>query len=249
MNMEAGKTVIIVGAFGGIGTSITCLLLKKGFWVIALTHRNRTEPDLITLQEEWAGLSVIDNIDYNDTQGLKQKLSSISKTYVYDHIVICNGYLKVQSYLMGDDDSLRDSYEKNFVFPMSLVRSLIRPFLRRGRSCGASVLFMSSVSVRLGTQGRIAYVAGKAALESAVKVLAQELGRYGVRVNCLAPGLISTNMLYENTSTSDLCGILQRIPMGRVGQPSEIASVVEFMLSDSASYINAATIPIDGGMV
>ena len=111
------------------------------------------------------------------------------------------------------------------------------------------VLFTGSVHQRIAWSGHAAYVATKAAVEMMMKTMAQEAGPYGVRVLCIAPGAVSTPInkavLEDRAWQEDL---MQKVPLKRIGQPEDVASVALFLASDRASYVTATTVFVDGGM-
>jgi 3-oxoacyl-[acyl-carrier protein] reductase len=109
-----------------------------------------------------------------------------------------------------------------------------------------SVIFVSSVSPFLGVPGQANYAASKAGLVGLARSLAGEVARRGVTVNVIAPGLIDTDMTKDLASAKD--ALLERVPLGRMGQTSDVAGVAVFLASDSARYITGAVLPVDGGL-
>jgi 3-oxoacyl-[acyl-carrier protein] reductase len=112
---------------------------------------------------------------------------------------------------------------------------------------GGTILFMSSVAGVKGNAGQVSYSATKAAMIGAARSLALELARFGVTVNCLAPGMINTEMM-NDVPTNVLAKIKKSIPMRRFGEAKEVAALAEFLLSDNARYITGQTFVIDGGL-
>lgn len=125
---------------------------------------------------------------------------------------------------------------------------LTQLIMRRMTKNTGSIVFLSSISGFVPEIGNIAYGGSKAAIAHAVKVLAKELSADGIRVNAVAPGLVNTDM--KNLASEDTWGeLVNKILIGRIAEPNEIANVISFLLSDQASYITAQTIHVDGGMI
>ena len=111
-----------------------------------------------------------------------------------------------------------------------------------------SIINISSISGLDANVGRSAYSASKSALISQSKVLSREVGGYNVRVNCIAPGLVNTDMLNKNTSSEIIEKMIQNISLRRIANPIDIANVVLFLSSDLSQYITGQVIRVDGGM-
>ena len=124
----------------------------------------------------------------------------------------------------------------------NVIQPLIMPLCRRKQG---RVITVSSVSGLVGLRGQVNYSASKAGIIGASKALALELASRSITVNCIAPGIIETDM----SRTAPLEKILPNIPMGRIGKSEEVASLAVFLLSDAASYITRQVIAVDGGLV
>jgi 3-oxoacyl-[acyl-carrier protein] reductase len=124
----------------------------------------------------------------------------------------------------------------------NVLRPLVMGMLRARR--GGRIVTLSSVAGLLGNRGQVNYSASKAGLIGATRALARELAKRQITVNCVAPGLIETEM----TADVPLAEVLPAIPLGRIGQPEEVAAAVRFLLSEDAGYITAQVLSVNGGM-
>ena len=116
------------------------------------------------------------------------------------------------------------------------------------RKKSGSIIYISSSSAIDGNEGRSAYVASKAAVNSQAKVLSREIGTNNIRVNVIAPGLTNTDMMSKNTPKNIIEDTVSRISLRRVGEPNEIAKVALFLGSDMSNYVTGQVIRVDGGM-
>ena len=146
------------------------------------------------------------------------------------------------SEIRGEDEMVM---RLNYHAPLETTKALVRQMAERGHG---SVVHMSSIAGATGVAELPTYGATKAALDSLTRSQAAQFGKYGVRVNAVAPGLIITEMWEEGRKTPGLAdGLAQHIALGRWGEPEEIGSVVAFLASDSAAYVTGQTIVVDGG--
>jgi 3-oxoacyl-[acyl-carrier protein] reductase len=152
-----------------------------------------------------------------------------------------------------DDETLEAILDVNLKGPLLCARAAIPALRERG---GGSILFVSSVQGFLALPGCVTYSATKAGLVVAARTLAVEVGRYGIRVNAIAPGTIDTPMLerdLEPMNPDERGAFMDRVraanALGRIGRPDEVASLAVFLASDDASYITGACVPVDGGFL
>ena len=136
---------------------------------------------------------------------------------------------------------MRDTKSRETTITQMITKLMIRK--KKG-----TVINISSISADDGNEARSAYSASKAALQSLTKAMSKELGRFNIRANCIAPGLIDTKMLSENTKPEIIKEMKNRISLARLGTSNEVANVALFLASDLSSYINGQIIRVDGGM-
>lgn len=221
--------VLVTGAGSGIGAACVAVLARAGWDVVATDAR--------------CGDGVLE-LDVTDEIAWDRLLAD---TGPLDAMVTCAG---VRTRGMIVDTSL-DEWERHLRVNVTGTWLAIRGFLR-GRIAhgvpGGSVVTISSVNATIAVPGQAHYVASKGAVVALTRAAALEGAQYGVRVNGIAPGPIRTPMTAERLDDPEQVRWLTgRVPLGRVGEPPEIAEVVEFLLSDRASYVNGEVVYVDGG--
>ena len=162
----------------------------------------------------------------------------------FDLLIHSGGYNVPKNFDALTDEEIRLCIDSNLFGFLDVVRHCSHHW--QARQFGR-VVVLSSLYGFMGRRGRLPYVMSKHALNGAVKTLAIELAASGVLVNSVSPGYIATALTYRNNSISDIDKITSGIPLGRMGAPSEIAKVVEFLCSDLNTYINGQDIVVDGG--
>jgi 3-oxoacyl-[acyl-carrier protein] reductase len=161
-----------------------------------------------------------------------------------DGLVNNAGITKDQLFLRMKPEDFDQVVDVNLKGSFLVTKAFVRNFLQQRRG---SIVNVSSVIGHTGNMGQANYAASKGGLELMSRSLAQELGSRGVRVNCVAPGFVETDMTHE-LSAEHKEALLKKIPLGRVAQASEIAKTIAFLLSDEASYLTGATLHVNGGL-
>lgn len=229
----AKKTVLITGASKGIGLALSHTLNQSDYKVVGIARHELPFPgELITL-------------DLSDINKTREVFAQLNQRYTFDAIVNNVGLVKPQ-YL--DEVGVTDLQE---VMNLNLIPALLAvqaalPAMRSQQ--WGRIINISSLTV-LGVQQRTAYAAAKAALISFTRSWALELAQSGITVNAIAPGPTETELFRENNphgSTAE-AKYMSMVPMKRFAQPEEIASGIEFLLSDKAGFITGQTLFIDGG--
>ncbi|MDJ0810608.1 MAG: 3-oxoacyl-ACP reductase FabG [Desulfobacterales bacterium] len=237
------KTAIVTGGTRGIGKAIAIALARDGYHIVANYHSDAASADETRSAIEAAGGSIdtmaFDVADAGQTEPAMKDI--IARAESIDVLVNNAGITADNLFLMmkaGQWASVIDVALKGFY---NVTRPVIKKMVRQK---SGAIVTISSVAGLTGNRGQVNYSAAKAGLIAASKSLAAEVGRLGIRVNAVAPGLIETEMIQDVAVDA----LKQMIPMARVGQPEEVARVVRFLCSEEASYITGQVIGVNGGM-
>lgn len=240
------RAAIVTGSSSGIGRAIALRLAKDGFYILAHYGKNQSGAlETLTAIEQNGGHGELVQFDVSDSQSLEQKLDDIlhpSKD-IYLEVLINNAGVHIDSMaaLMSNtqfDDVLRT----NVNGPFYLMRYSVRKMLKQRKG---SIVNVASLAGQTGNPGQINYAASKAALIAMTKTLSFEVGSRNIRVNAVSPGLIETEMI---STIPNIEKMIERVPLGRVGKPEDVAGAVSFLCSQDASYITGHTISINGGL-
>lgn len=245
--MLTGKNSIITGARSGIGLATLRLFARNGCNCWAIIHRNDDAflHEISDLQTKYSVWIKPIHIDLSDqvciTAGVKEILNEKKRI---DILVNAAGVISPnRSFAMTKMTDIRNVMEINFFSVLALTQLICRTMMKQK---SGSIINISSVSAFGEDTSQIEYAASKAAIGIFSKKLAGELGKSGIRVNSVAPGLTRTKMISGIRETV-LEDIRQRLALNRCGEPEEIAEVCLFLASDKSSYITGQTIKVDGG--
>jgi 3-oxoacyl-[acyl-carrier protein] reductase len=237
-------SVLVTGASGGMGRAISLSLAKQGYEIVAHYHSNRTAAnELAALISAAFGKVRLLQFDVSDRALARQTLESDIAQHGAYYGIVCNAGIHSDAAfpaLTGHDwDSVIHTNLDGFY---NVLHPVIMPMIQR-RAPGR-IVTIASVSGVMGNRGQVNYSAAKAGIIGATKALAIELAKRKITVNCIAPGIIETNMI-ENIA---LAKAKEMIPMQRFGKPEEVASLVTYLMSDDAAYITRQVISVNGGM-
>lgn len=239
------RRVLVTGGSRGIGKAIAQVAASSGFEVV-LTFRAREDEALETVRAivDAGGTAEAMALDISDREEAKAKLEETVAAHEPFYGVVCNAGVTADAPFPGMSGEQWDAVLRtNLDGFYNVLNPLVLPMVRA--HVGGRIVVLSSVAGLAGNRGQVNYSASKAGLIGATRALALELAKRKITVNCVAPGLIETEM----TEALPANALSAMIPMRRLGRPEEAAAVVNFLLSDAASYVTGETISVNGGMV
>ena len=237
------RVALVTGATRGIGKAIAQELAEAGHTVVGTATSDAGADTISTHLAEWGGMGI--RLDVSDSEAVKAAVVMITERYGAPTILVNNAGITRDNLMMRmKDDEWADVIGTNLSPLFTVSKACLRGMTkaRWGR-----IVNISSVVAQMGNAGQANYAASKAGAEGMSRAMAKELGSRAVTVNCVAPGFIDTDM--TKVLTDDQWSLmLGQIPLGRLGEPEEIAKMVAFLASDSGAYITGETIHVNGGM-
>ncbi|MCX7068208.1 MAG: 3-oxoacyl-ACP reductase FabG [Methylococcales bacterium] len=238
------KTILVTGSSRGIGKAIALYLAKNGFDLVLHCRSQKAQAETVIAEIEQLGQSArLLQFDIADREQCAEQLTQDMDTHGAYYGVVCNAGITADNAfpsLTGEQwDSVIHTNLDGFY---NVLQPVIMPMIRRRKA--GRIVTLSSVSGLIGNRGQVNYSAAKAGIIGATKALALELAKRDITVNCVAPGLIDTEMLED----LPLDEIKKMIPARRVGNPKEVAAAVAFLMSEDAGYITRQVISVNGGL-
>ena len=239
------KIALVTGASGGIGSACARLLAKRGYTVLA--HANSNLAAAQALCDELCAQRMDAHAlccNLSDSPAVTQMCKEILHVYHHvDALVLCAGVSHTGLLTDMTDEQWHRVMDVNVSGSFYLIRALTPDMVSR-RS--GAIVTISSMWGRSGASCEAAYSASKAAIIGLTQALAKELGPSGVRVNCIAPGVIDTKMMDEHSEETKAI-LADETPLGRLGTGEDVAKAAAFLLSDDACFITGQTLGVDGG--
>ena len=233
------KTALVTGASRGIGNAIALELKQKGYSVIG-TATTQTGVDSL-LEKDIEGYI----LDLNSKDSIDQFWNLLEENNKSISVLVNNaGITRDNIVLRMSDEEWSDIMNVHLYGTFQLCKRSLKMMLKNkwGR-----IINISSASASIGNRGQSNYTAAKAGVEAFTKSLAKEVGKRDITINSVAPGFISTDMTEQNECVNTEY-VVKEIPLGRFGEPNEVASLVGFLCSEDASYITGQTLHINGGL-
>lgn len=240
--MNKNKQVLITGSSRGIGKACALYLADNGYDIILHCSKNIERLKDLEVQIKSKGVNCRSlAFDVSKRDETKEVLLKDIENYgVYYGIVLNAGIAKDNPMPILEEDEWDEVINTNLGAFYNVIKPLIMPLIqeKRGR-----IVVMSSISAQTGNRGQVNYSASKAGLIGATKALSREVAKRNITVNAIAPGIIETDM------TQDLQDeVIKQIPMKRTGKPKEVASLVDYLMSENSSYITGQVIAVNGGL-
>jgi 3-oxoacyl-[acyl-carrier protein] reductase len=239
------KSVLVTGSSRGIGKAIAVRLARDGYDIVLHCRSRREEADNVARSISVLGQQArVLQFDVGERLAVAAALNADIELHGCYYGVVCNaGVVRDNAFpaMSGEDwDAVLNTNLDSFY---NVLNPLIMPMVRR-RAPGR-IVTITSLSGLVGNRGQVNYSAAKAGIIGASKALALELAKREITVNCVAPGLIETEMIAH----VPLQEALKLIPAGRIGKPEEVAALVSFLFTDDAAYITRQVISVNGGLI
>jgi 3-oxoacyl-[acyl-carrier protein] reductase len=239
------QSVLVTGSSRGIGKAIALQLARDGFDIVLHCRSRGDEAQQVRQDIEALGVAArVLMFDVADRQQTRAALEQDMETHGAYWGIVCNaGITRDNAFPNLSEDDWDSVIHTNLDGFFNVVQPLVMPMIRLRQ--GGRILALTSVSGIAGNRGQVNYSASKAGLIGAAKALALELAKRNITVNCVAPGLIETDMLDQRVIEH----AMEMIPLRRLGKPDEVASTVSFLFSTGAAYITRQVISVNGGMI
>ncbi len=238
------KIAIVTGGASGLGFAIAEKFINNNIFTILI---GRNEQRLANARKQFGDLTTIIPFDLNKLSDIPKLVSDINQKFGRIDILVNNAGINAKKPLIEvTDQEFHEVIHTNLLSVFSLTREVSKIMVGQKEGC---IINISSMASQYGIPKVIAYTAAKSGIEGMTKAMAVELSPEGIRVNCIAPGFIATDMSAKalNNDPERKNKVLSRTPMGKLGLPSDIGDAAYFLASDAAKFITGTIIPVDGG--
>jgi len=250
MGLLKGKRALITGGTSGLGKEIALMFAEEGADVAILgTNKERAEKVVEDLNEAKKGSEQQFRFDIVNV-GSKEEVNRSTETLLKewgtaDILVNCAGITRDKLFMKMGEDDWDQVIETNLKSVYNLTHALVRPMMKARKG---KIINITSVIGLTGNPGQVNYAASKLGIVGFTRSLAKELGSRNINVNCIAPGFFETPMT-DVLTEEQRKGILDKVPMGRLGNPKEIAHAAVFLASHMSDYVTGQVLTVDGGMI
>lgn len=244
MEAQKNKVAIVTGGGSGIGLAIAEKFVSNHILTIIV---GRDEQKLNNAKEKLGELCVPLACDLNDLQSIPPLIDKIISTYGKIDILVNNAGINLKKeFTEVTDEEFQKILLTNVTAVFAISREVVKTMVKQQRG---SIVNISSMTSQYGIPKVIAYTASKSAIEGMTRAMAVELSPKGIRVNCIAPGFIATDMSAKalNNDPERKNKVLSRTPMGALGEPADIGDAALFFANDSSRYVTGVVMPVDGG--
>ncbi|CAK9812777.1 (3R)-3-hydroxyacyl-CoA dehydrogenase [Anthophora quadrimaculata] len=245
--MVVGKVAFITGAGRGIGREVCRVLARQGATVVAGDRDEKSAEETIQSLHDPKHLAL--NLDVSNQQNIKEAFKNVISKYSTPPTIVVNsaGITRDQFILKLTKTDFEQVLDVNLNGTFSVIQTAVKEMINANVSEGGTIVNISSVIGKTGNMGQANYAASKAGVIALTKTASLEFGQFGIRVNTVLPGFISTSMT-DTVPDNVKHMFIKKIPLRRMGKPEEVAEVIAFLASSKSSYVNGASIEVTGGM-
>lgn len=239
------QTILITGSSRGIGKAIALRLAQSGFNIVVHCRSRVEEAEEVAQAVRNLGQNarVLQFDVSNREEAASKLLADVEEHGAYYGVVLNAGLTRDNAFPALTDEDWDGVLRTNLDGFYNVLHPIMMPMIRRRKA--GRIVCITSVSGIIGNRGQVNYSASKAGIIGAAKALSVELAKRKITVNCVAPGLIDTEILDENLPLEE---ILKMVPAGRMGDPEEVAHAVNFLMDEKAAYITRQVIGVNGGL-
>ncbi|MEU4252772.1 glucose 1-dehydrogenase [Amycolatopsis sp. NPDC026612] len=238
----SGRVALVTGGTRGIGLATVRALVEAGATVVLTGRDEARAKDAAAAAGAAAGLA----LDVTDAKAVSSLVRGVAKEHGKLDIVVANAGIMEDALLgMIKEELVDTTLSTNVAGTLHTVQAAARAMMRKKTG---SIVVLASIVGEYGSAGQTVYAASKAAVANIARSAAKELGRSGIRVNAVAPGVIETDLtagLSEDAKAENT----GKTPLGRLGRPEDVAKAIRFLVSDEASFITGQVLGVDGGLV
>ena len=250
-NVVQAPVILITGGSRGVGAATARLAAAQGYDVAITYFSREAEAQAVAADVEAVGRQALAvRADSADPQQVAELFAAIDRKFGRIDVLVNNAAMLAQQSRVEElgFDRMQRIFAVNSIGPILCAQQAVRRMSYRHNGRGGSVVNVSSASARLGSPGEyVDYAASKGALETFTTGLAKEVARDGIRVNCIRPGHIYTEMHASGGEPGRVDRVKDTIPMGRGGQPEEVARAILWLASDEASFVTGTFLDVTGG--